>query len=140
MHTLDEIIETPGGEMQAAEWVSGNPENYVLKPQREGGGNNYFGSEIPKILKTIRHDEQNAYILMEKILAQTHSAVLVVNGRAERLTSVSEVGRYGICFADNGVLKSNKDAGYLVRTKAENINEGGVCAGFACLNTITRFD
>ena len=136
MHTLDEIIETPGGEMQAAEWVSGNPENYVLKPQREGGGNNYFGSEIPKILKTIRQDEQNAYILMEKILAQTHSAVLVVNGRAERLTSVSEVGRYGICFADNGVLKSNKDAGYLVRTKAENINEGGVCAGFACLNSL----
>jgi len=34
------------------------------------------------------------------------------------------------------VLKSNKDAGYLVRTKAENINEGGVCAGFACLNSL----
>ena len=137
MYTLDEIIETPGGEMQAAEWVSGNPENYVLKPQREGGGNNYFGSEIPKILKTIRQDEQNAYILMEKILAQTHSAVLVVNGCAEKLNCVSEVGRYGICFADNGVLNSNKDAGYLVRTKAENINEGGVCAGFACLNSLT---
>ena len=73
---------------------------------------------------------------MEKILAQTHAAVLVVNGRAERLTSVSEVGRYGICFADNGVLQSNKDAGYLVRTKGENINEGGVCAGFACLNSL----
>jgi len=137
MHTLDEIIEIPGGEMQAAEWVSGNPENYVLKPQREGGGNNYFGSEIPKILKTIKQDEQNAYILMEKILAQTHSAVLVVNGCAEKLNSVSEVGRYGICFADNGVLNSNKDAGYLVRTKAQNINEGGVCAGFACLNSLT---
>ena len=23
-----------------------NPENYVLKPQREGGGNNYYKSEI----------------------------------------------------------------------------------------------
>ena len=49
---------------------------------------------------------------------------------------MSEVGRYGICFADNGVLESNKDAGYLVRTKAETINEGGVCAGFACLNSL----
>jgi len=51
MHTLDEIIETPGGEMQAAEWVSGNPENYVLKPQREGGGNNYFGTKFQKFSK-----------------------------------------------------------------------------------------
>ena len=32
------------------------------------------------------------------------------------------------------------DAGYLVRTKAKNVNEGGVCAGFACLNTIAGFD
>ena len=137
MHTLDEIIETPKGEMLAKEWVSGNPENYVLKPQREGGGNNFFGPEIPKILKTIRTDEQNAYILMEKIPAQTQSAVLVVNGHAEELTCISEVGRYGICYADNGVLEVNQDAGYLVRTKAENINEGGVCAGFACLNSLT---
>ena len=136
MHTLDEIIETPEGEMPAAEWVSGNPENYVLKPQREGGGNNYFGREIPKTLAAIRQDEQNAYILMEKIRAQIHSAILVVNGHAETLTCVSEIGRYGICFADNGVLKSNHDVGYLVRTKAENVNEGGVCAGFACLNSL----
>ena len=137
IHTLDEIIETPEGEMSATEWVSGNPENYVLKPQREGGGNNYFGREILNFLKNIKQDGLNSYILMEKILAQTHSAVLVVNGHAERLTCVSEVGRYGICFAENGVLKSNQDAGYLVRTKAENINEGGVCAGFACLNSLT---
>jgi hypothetical protein len=28
------------------EKVLKNPENYVLKPQREGGGNNYYKSEI----------------------------------------------------------------------------------------------
>jgi hypothetical protein len=27
-----------------------NPENFVLKPQREGGGNNYYKSEIRLIL------------------------------------------------------------------------------------------
>lgn len=27
------------------------PEKYVLKPQREGGGNNVYGDDIPTVLK-----------------------------------------------------------------------------------------
>ncbi len=138
MHALDDIIETPNGELSASEWASRNPEKYVLKPQREGGGNNYFGRDITKIMTEMNPEEKAAYVLMEKIDAETHPAILVVNGYAETLTSVSEIGRYGICFAENGVVESNEDVGYLVRTKAENINEGGVCAGFACLNSLTN--
>ena len=138
MHALDDIIETPNGELSASEWASRNPEKYVLKPQREGGGNNYFGRDITKIMTEMNPEEKAAYVLMEKIDAETHPAILVVNGYAETLTSVSEIGRYGICFAENGIVESNEDVGYLVRTKAENINEGGVCAGFACLNSLTN--
>ncbi len=138
MHSLDEIIETPDGELRASAWAAKNPDKYVLKPQREGGGNNYFGRDIPIKLADMQPEEQDAYVLMEKIEAETHPANLVVNGNAETLTSVSEIGRYGICFADNGVVESNEDVGYLVRTKAENVNEGGVCAGFACLNSLTK--
>ena len=138
MHSLDETIETPEGELKALAWAVKNPDKYVLKPQREGGGNNYFGRDIPKKLADMQPQEQDAYVLMEKIEAETHPANLVVNGNAETLTSVSEVGRYGICFADNGVVESNEDVGYLVRTKSENINEGGVCAGFACLNSLKK--
>ncbi len=140
MHTLDEIINTPEGEVSAAEWISKHADDYVLKPQREGGGNNYFGSDILKLLPTIKKEEQKAYILMEKIQAVPHPSLQVVNEQAETLNCVSEIGRYGICFAENGEVKNNLDAGYLVRTKAKNVNEGGVCAGFACLNTIARFD
>ena len=140
MHTLDEIINTPEGEVSAAEWLSKHADDYVLKPQREGGGNNYFGSDILKLLPTIKKEEQKAYILMEKIQAVPHPSLQVVNEQAETLNCVSEIGRYGICFAENGEVKNNLDAGYLVRTKAKNVNEGGVCAGFACLNTIARFD
>ena len=75
---------------------------------------------------------------MEKIKAKTHQAILVVNGKVETLNSVSEIGRFGICFADNGVVQSNEDVGYLVRTKAKNVNEGGVCSGFACLNSLAK--
>ena len=77
---------------------------------------------------------------MEKIKAVPHSSIQIVNGKAETLNCVSEIGRFGVCFAENGKIKNNLDAGYLVRTKAKNVNEGGVCAGFACLNTIARFD
>ena len=140
MHTLDGIINTPEGEVSAAEWLSKHTDDYVLKPQREGGGNNYFGSDILKLLPTIKKEEQKAYILMEKIQAVPHSSLQVVNGQAETLNCVSEIGRFGICFAENGEVKNNLDAGYLVRTKAKNINEGGVCAGFSCLNTIAKFD
>tara|TARA_B110000014_G_C20080806_1_gene564714 strand:+ start:73 stop:1461 length:1389 start_codon:yes stop_codon:yes gene_type:complete len=138
MHSLDEIIETPEGEISASEWASINPEKYVLKPQREGGGNNYFGKDIPKKITEMKRKEQDAYILMEKIKAKTHQAILVVNGKVEKHTSVSEIGRFGICFAENGVVQSNEDVGYLVRTKAKNVNEGGVCSGFACLNSLAK--
>jgi len=30
-----------------------NPERFVLKPQREGGGNNVYGVDIPEALRVI---------------------------------------------------------------------------------------
>ena len=44
------------------------PERFVLKPQREGGGNNVYGEDIPEFLEKIKDSsERNAYILMERI-------------------------------------------------------------------------
>ena len=31
-----------------------NPEKYVLKPQREGGGNNVYGDDIKPFLESIK--------------------------------------------------------------------------------------
>lgn len=31
---------------RAAEMAISDPERYVLKPQREGGGNNFYGKEV----------------------------------------------------------------------------------------------
>jgi hypothetical protein len=44
-----------------------NPSEYVLKPQREGGGNNLWGDELVKVLSTATPAERSAYILMAKI-------------------------------------------------------------------------
>ncbi|XP_060076395.1 glutathione synthetase-like isoform X2 [Ylistrum balloti] len=45
-----------------------NPQNYVLKPNREGGGNNIYGEDIkPFLTKIMNSTERSGYILMEKI-------------------------------------------------------------------------
>ena len=73
---------------------------------------------------------------MEKIRAREHSAILVINDKIEVSDCVSEIGRYGICFADNGKVGRSQDTGYLVRTKVRDIDEGGVSSGYACLNSM----
>lgn len=45
-----------------------NPENYVMKPQREGGGNNVYGKDIKEFLTSIKDsDERTGWILMDRI-------------------------------------------------------------------------
>eukprot|EP01125_Pyxidicula_operculata_P011709 TRINITY_DN3836_c0_g1_i3.p1 TRINITY_DN3836_c0_g1~~TRINITY_DN3836_c0_g1_i3.p1 ORF type:complete len:309 (-),score=30.76 TRINITY_DN3836_c0_g1_i3:258-1184(-) len=41
---------------------------YVMKPQREGGGNLLFTEEMVKSLKTMTDSERAAYILMDRII------------------------------------------------------------------------
>ena len=44
-----------------------SPERFVLKPQREGGGNNVYGADIRPVLERIQHSrERTAYILMDR--------------------------------------------------------------------------
>ena len=84
----------------------------------------------------INGDYKGIYILMEKIIPQIHPAILIVNDKIQELSCISEIGRYGVCIAENGLIIRNQDVAYLVRTKSEKIKEGGVCAGFACLNSL----
>jgi glutathione synthase len=55
-HKMIEHIETSGG------WDS-----FVLKPQKEGGANNYFGLEIKEMLEKSTIDELQSHILMQRI-------------------------------------------------------------------------
>jgi hypothetical protein len=43
------------------------PQDFVLKPQREGGGNNLYGEEMVTALRTMGPEERSAYILMDRI-------------------------------------------------------------------------
>lgn len=52
------------------ELTKDHPTGYVLKPQREGGSNNYYGEDIYKVLQKSSVQERKNYILMEKVRCQ----------------------------------------------------------------------
>jgi len=116
--------------------IHDEPHRYILKPQREGGGSNLYDEEMLKKLQEMEDSQRAAYIVMERINTPSHSSILVVDSNSEQTQCISEVGRFGICFSEGENILSNEDVGYLVRTKQEDENEGGVCAGYACLDSL----
>ena len=123
-------------EIAVLELAKKHPQDYVLKPQREGGGNNYFDTEMLTVIQKFSAQELQAYILMERIHSPSHPSILVVDHQIQQADCVSEIGRYGIYLADEKEELINQDTGYLVRTKSADKNEGGVSAGYACLDSL----
>jgi len=111
-----------------------NPENYVLKPQREGGGNNVYGEDLKAMINE-GGDDLSAYILMQRIKPSKHTCHLLFEGRITKAETVSELGIYGVYLSDNGREVVNECCGALVRTKLSSSDEGGVTSGHACLSS-----
>lgn len=112
---------------------------YVLKPQREGGGNNTYRAAIPPFLKTVPESYWGSYILMELITPPPVSNIILRNGAVEKGGVICELGIYGTCVWDQstGEVKHNSEAGYLLRTKGDQSEEGGVAAGFGCMDSVS---
>lgn len=110
---------------------------YVLKPQREGGGNNIYRGAIPGFLKSIPESHWGSHILMELITPPPVSNMILRNGVVEKGGVICELGVYGTCVWDQGTgeVKHNAEAGYLLRTKGDQSEEGGVAAGFGCMDS-----
>lgn len=116
-----------------------SPELFVLKPQREGGGNNIYGDNLRETLIRLRKDRSNeiaAYILMQRIFPPASLSYLVREGTLVRDNAVSEFGIFGAYLRNKDKVIINDQCGYLLRTKAASLNEGGVVAGYAFLNSI----
>ncbi|PNH46484.1 hypothetical protein VD0004_g1578 [Verticillium dahliae] len=111
--------------------------DYVLKPQREGGGNNHYRGDIPAFLAATPEAGWGAYILMELITPPRQANVILRNGALEAGGVVCELGIYGTCLWDQatGAVLRNEEAGCLLRTKGDTSNEGGVAAGFGCMDS-----
>lgn len=129
--------------------ISGKDGDYVLKPQREGGGYNYYGEQLSEKLKanvemsdggkTIKlGDDLAEFILMQRLFPPKQTAVLLRAGSVEGMNeSISELGCFGTIVQsfDGEETLHNEYSGFLLRTKFSNVNEGGVASGFATLSS-----
>lgn len=123
------------GDQAIAEAIAA-PSHFVLKPQREGGGNNLYGEEMVQALERLKDSEERAsYILMEKIEPEPFENCLLRPGSPARVVRcISELGIFGVYVRQGKTLVVNKHVGHLLRTKAIEHADGGVAAGVAVLD------
>ncbi|RLN86317.1 hypothetical protein BBJ28_00024451, partial [Nothophytophthora sp. Chile5] len=113
-----------------------NPRAFVLKPQREGGGNNLYGDEVAAAIQRMSPTELESFILMARIFPKENAAVLVRNSATVGGTTISELGMYiASLFDADGKEIVNKHAGHLLRTKLAGTDEGGVATGFSVVSS-----
>ncbi|KMP03068.1 glutathione synthetase [Coccidioides immitis RMSCC 2394] len=113
---------------------------HVLKPQREGGGNNIYREAIPGFLRAMPEKDWKGWILMELIQPPSAAKNVALRSDGEVLTGnvVGELGIFGTILWNNetGKVMRNEQGGWLMRTKADDSDEGGVAAGFSSLDSI----
>ncbi|XP_058444673.1 glutathione synthetase-like isoform X1 [Malaya genurostris] len=123
---------------EAVKLALADPERYVLKPQREGGGNNVYGADIPGALTKMDESERSAWILMERIFPPVSKGYMIRAGGTmppEIVNLVSELGIFGAIIGTKDKVVYNKQVGHMLRTKLSSANEGGVAAGLGALDS-----
>lgn len=148
MWGLDALVDERG--LDAVK-IAGTAKEIVLKPQREGGGNNVYAADIPPFLEKLPPEERQAWIAMETIVGPRGLRNWLVRagvGGTNRVVQeeiVSELGIFGtMLFKEQDgkpvEVLADKEAGYLLRTKEIVNNEGGVGVGFSVLDSIVLVD
>jgi len=116
------------------------PSKFVLKPQREGGGNNLYNEDIVKFLKDPEMSKQRSgYVLMQKILPKKQKNYLVRRGASTATLTdklVSEVGIFGVYIGTDETEIMNYECGQSVKAKLADSEEGGICSGYGFYSTI----
>ena len=72
---------------------------------------------------------------MDLIDTHPHQNIMVRDSQYTVSPVISELGIYGVYLATSDTVIVNKEAGYLVRTKAVGTNEGGVATGYSVLDS-----
>lgn len=116
------------------------PELFVMKPQREGGGNNIYGNDLRETLKRLQKpgcsQEDAAYILMQRIFPANTASILMRNGFLHKDHVISEFGIFSSYLRNKDKVIVNNESGYMVRTKPSLSDEGGVLPGFGVIDSV----
>mmetsp|Transcript_1775 Transcript_1775/g.3774 ORF Transcript_1775/g.3774 Transcript_1775/m.3774 type:complete len:318 (-) Transcript_1775:251-1204(-) len=113
-----------------------SPELFVLKPQREGGGNNIYGADVRASLTEMSTDALSAYILQERFFPPSMRTTFLRSGAVVESDIESELGIYGVLLGNDDEVFINEQAGFLLRSKVAKSNETGIAAGFGVIDSI----
>ena len=72
-----------------------DPEAFVLKPQREGGGNNLYREELASRLRE-GGPGLAAYVLMQRIRPPINAALMMWEAAVSERETLSELGVFGV--------------------------------------------
>ena len=77
---------------------------------------------------------------MELINPRPTEENIVIRGEQTfQVPILSELGVFGTILFDNKTVHSNDYAGWLLRSKFSASNEGGVAAGFGCVDSVVLY-
>jgi glutathione synthase len=111
---------------------------YIVKPQKEGGGNNYYNEEILKLLPEEGSSEITEHLrnsmIMERINPPEIKTSLLHHNILRTLKTISEISVYGIILSNTDKIWMNETAGFLIRTKEHTSQEGGVIVGVSAID------
>ncbi|CAL8260071.1 unnamed protein product [Gadus morhua 'NCC'] len=133
-YTLDQC---PEGD-RAAAMAMDSPDRYVLKPQREGGGHNFFDADLVRVLEEVGAGRGRAsYVLMERLRPRVERNVLLRRDTPpEPCDVVGELGVFGAYIRAEGEMVLNVVAGHVMRTKPAEHRQGGVNQGLAVFDNL----
>ena len=95
-----------------------------------------FGDDIPAAMASMNDEELSAHVLMQRIMPIPEDVTflkegcVIVKGRG-----VFEMGYFCSYLGDGSDVLDNSHGGHMLRSKLDNVDEGGVAAGFAVLNS-----
>ncbi|CDW54263.1 Peptidase C14 and CARD and GSH synthase and GSH s ynth ATP domain containing protein [Trichuris trichiura] len=117
------------------------PNDYVLKPLREGGGHNFYQDNMIELLKSCGPTERQAYILMERIKPPVHTNIFVKRNTESKLQACnSELGVFGCLLGNMRKIFDQRIGTFMLRTKLDSENEGGLMHGTACVDSPFIYD
>ncbi|KAL3094059.1 hypothetical protein niasHT_027387 [Heterodera trifolii] len=108
------------------------PERFVLKTNRDGGGNNLWDEQLADKLRTMTRKERGGLILMEKLeMLQVTNYSIRAREKPKMYAMTSELGIVGYFLGNAQKMATidNVQRGHMLRSKAAEAREGGVRIG-----------
>jgi glutathione synthase len=102
------------------------PEDYVLKTPREGGGTCFFGEEMVKKVTEGSVQDLKHLVLMKFIKMSPSISYVMRQYELEVAATNSEIGQLSCLMTDDKTVLAEKSLGSMVKTKKTTDKEGGI--------------